>query len=77
MPGRPSASPKATQRAALAAVHDVLTGIAPAIGYVTVVEAHLLAALAHQELATSAPLLPLARARWPWRRPTGLSSRSR
>ena len=37
--------------AALAAVQDVLTGIAPAIGYVTVVEAHLLAALAHRELA--------------------------
>ena len=37
--------------AALAAVRDVLTGIAPAIGYVTVVEAHLLAALAHRELA--------------------------
>jgi LuxR family maltose regulon positive regulatory protein len=36
--------------AALAAVRDVLTGIAPAIGYVTVVEAHLLAALAHHEL---------------------------
>jgi LuxR family maltose regulon positive regulatory protein len=36
--------------AALAAVHDVLTGIAPAIGYVTVVEAHLLAAAAHHEL---------------------------
>ena len=36
--------------AALAAVRDVLTGIAPAIGYVTVVEAHLLAALAHREL---------------------------
>jgi LuxR family transcriptional regulator, maltose regulon positive regulatory protein len=37
--------------AALAAVQDVLTGTAPAIGYVTVVEAHLLAALAHRELA--------------------------
>ena len=37
--------------AALAAVQDVLTGMAPAIGYVTVVEAHLLAALAHRELA--------------------------
>ena len=36
--------------AALAAVQDVLTGTAPAIGYVTVVEAHLLAALAHHEL---------------------------
>jgi LuxR family maltose regulon positive regulatory protein len=36
--------------AALAAVHDVLNGIAPAIGYVTVVEASLLAALAHCEL---------------------------
>ena len=37
--------------AALAAVRDVLNGTAPAIGYVTVVEAHLLAALAHRELA--------------------------
>jgi LuxR family maltose regulon positive regulatory protein len=36
--------------AALAAVHDVLNGMAPAIGYVTVVEANLLAALAHREL---------------------------
>ena len=36
--------------AALAAVHDVLNGTAPAIGYVTVVEANLLAALAHREL---------------------------
>jgi len=36
--------------AALAAVQDVLDGIAPAIGYVTVVEANLLAALAHREL---------------------------
>jgi LuxR family maltose regulon positive regulatory protein len=36
--------------AALAAVQDVLNGTAPAIGYVTVVEAHLLAALAHHEL---------------------------
>jgi LuxR family transcriptional regulator, maltose regulon positive regulatory protein len=37
--------------AALAAVQDVLNGIAPAIGYVTVIEAHILAALAHRELA--------------------------
>ena len=36
--------------AALAAARDVLDGIAPAIGYVTVVEANLLAALAHREL---------------------------
>ena len=36
--------------AALAAVRDALNGIAPAIGYVTVVETHLLAALAHREL---------------------------
>jgi LuxR family transcriptional regulator, maltose regulon positive regulatory protein len=36
--------------AALAAVPDVLDGTAPAIGYVTLVEAHLLAALAHREL---------------------------
>ncbi len=36
--------------AALAAVQDVLTGLAPAIGYTTVVEANLLAGLAHREL---------------------------
>jgi LuxR family maltose regulon positive regulatory protein len=36
--------------AALAAVQDVRSGLAPAIGYVTVVEAHLLAAQAHREL---------------------------
>ena len=34
---------------ALTAVHDVLNGRAPAIGYMTVVEANLLAALAHRE----------------------------
>jgi len=36
--------------AALGAVQDVLDGTAPAIGYVTVVETHLLAGLAHREL---------------------------
>ncbi len=36
--------------AALAAVADVLDGTAPVIVYVTVVEAHLLAGLAHREL---------------------------
>ena len=36
--------------AALAAVQDVLDGAAPVIGYVTVVEAQLLAGLAHREL---------------------------
>ena len=36
--------------AALAALRDVLDGTAPAIGYVTVVEASLLAALAHRGL---------------------------
>jgi LuxR family transcriptional regulator, maltose regulon positive regulatory protein len=35
---------------ALAALHDVVDGTAPVIGYVTVVEAHLLAGLAHREL---------------------------
>ena len=35
---------------ALGAVRDVLDGAAPVIGYVTVVEAHLLAGLAHREL---------------------------
>jgi LuxR family transcriptional regulator, maltose regulon positive regulatory protein len=36
--------------AALAAVADALDGTAPVIGYVTVVETHLLAGLAHREL---------------------------
>ena len=36
--------------AALAAVSDVLDGTAPVLGYVTVMEAHLLAGLAHREL---------------------------
>ncbi len=36
--------------AALAAVADVLDGTAPVLGYVTVVEAHPLAGLAHREL---------------------------
>ncbi len=35
---------------ALGALADVLDGTAPVIGYVTVVEAHLLSALAHREL---------------------------
>ena len=35
---------------ALGAVQDVLDGTAPVIGYVTVVEAHLLAGLVHREL---------------------------
>jgi LuxR family maltose regulon positive regulatory protein len=35
--------------AALAAVADVLDGTAPVLGYATVVEAHLLAGLAHRE----------------------------
>jgi LuxR family transcriptional regulator, maltose regulon positive regulatory protein len=35
---------------ALAAVADVLDGTAPVVGYVAVVEAHLLAGLAHREL---------------------------
>jgi len=36
--------------AALAAVADVLDGTAPVLGHVTVIEAHLLAGLAHREL---------------------------
>jgi LuxR family transcriptional regulator, maltose regulon positive regulatory protein len=36
--------------AALAAVRGVLRGTTPAVGYMTLVEAHLLAALAHREL---------------------------
>jgi LuxR family maltose regulon positive regulatory protein len=35
---------------ALGALQDVLDGTAPVLGYVTVVEAHLLAALAHREV---------------------------
>ncbi len=36
--------------AALAAVADVLDGTAPVLGYITIMEAHLLAGLAHREL---------------------------
>ncbi len=36
--------------AALAVVQDVLNGMAPVIGYMTVIDANLLAALAHREL---------------------------
>jgi LuxR family maltose regulon positive regulatory protein len=36
--------------AALGALADVLDGAAPVIGYVTVVETHLLAGLAHRQL---------------------------
>ena len=50
MPARPSASPRATRPPLSPRSDDVLSGIAPAIGYVTVVEANLLAALAHREL---------------------------
>jgi LuxR family transcriptional regulator, maltose regulon positive regulatory protein len=35
---------------ALGVLHDVLNGTAPVLGYVTVVEAHLIAGLAHREL---------------------------
>jgi LuxR family maltose regulon positive regulatory protein len=35
---------------ALSVLHDVLDGTAPVLGYVTVVEAHLLAGLAHRQL---------------------------
>ena len=35
---------------ALGALRDVLDGTAPVLGYVTVMEAHLLAGLAHREL---------------------------
>jgi LuxR family maltose regulon positive regulatory protein len=35
---------------ALDALHDVIDGTAPVLGYVTVMEAHLLAGLAHREL---------------------------
>jgi LuxR family maltose regulon positive regulatory protein len=41
---------EANPAGALEAVEDVLTGTAPAVGYMAVVEADLLAALAHREL---------------------------
>src|SRR5262245_38270696 len=41
---------EANPAGALGALQEVLDGTAPVIGYVTVVEAHLLAALAHREL---------------------------
>ena len=50
MRARLSASRNATQRPPCAPVQRVTSGIAPVVGYVTVVEAHLLAGLAHREL---------------------------
>jgi LuxR family maltose regulon positive regulatory protein len=41
--------------AALAAVADVLDGAAPVLGYVTIMEAHLLAGLAHRQLGDQRP----------------------
>ena len=50
MPAPRSALAEGDPAAALDAVREVLDGTAPAIGYVTVVEAQLLAGLAHREL---------------------------
>jgi LuxR family transcriptional regulator, maltose regulon positive regulatory protein len=64
--------------AALAALEGVLDGTAPVLGYVTVMEAHLLAGLAHRELGDQRAAHQAAeRARWPWRSPTGWSCCSR
>ncbi len=38
------------------AVGDVLDGTVPAVGYVTLVETHLLAGLAHRELTAVVPV---------------------
>ena len=62
---------------ALAAVTDVLDGTAPVIGYVTVVETHLLAGLAHRELGDQRAATGPPNAHWPWPRRTGWSCRSR
>src|SRR5207245_6150658 len=53
--------------AALAAVADVLDGTAPVLGYVTVMEAHLLAGLAHRELGDQRAATRRLNAHWPWR----------
>jgi LuxR family transcriptional regulator, maltose regulon positive regulatory protein len=63
--------------AALAAVQRVLTGEASVVGYATVVEARLLAALAHRDLGDQRAAAAPRRARWPWPSRTGSSSRSR
>ncbi len=70
-------SPRATPAAALATIQDVLAGMAPVIGYVTVVEAHLLAGLAHRELGDQRAADTAAEARWLWQARTGSCCRSR
>ena len=62
---------------ALGAVQDVLDGTAPVIGYVTVVEAQLLAGLAHRELGDQRAGTRPPSARSPSRSLTGSSCRSR
>ena len=63
---------------ALGALRDVLDGTAPVIGYVTVVEAHLLAGLAYRELGDQRAANQAAEcARWLSRRLTGCCCRSR
>ena len=63
--------------AALAAVRDVLDGTAPVLGYVTVIEADLLAGLAYRELGDQRAANRRPNGRWPWRSLTGWSCRSR
>ena len=62
---------------ALAAVGDVLDGTEPVIGYVTMVEAYLMAGLACLSWGTSARRIRRPSARWPWPRRTGWCCRSR
>ena len=62
---------------ALGAVQDVLDGTAPVIGYVTVVEAQLLAGWAPVSSVTSARRTRPPNARWLSRRLTGWCCRSR
>jgi LuxR family transcriptional regulator, maltose regulon positive regulatory protein len=72
MPARRSVSRKATRL-----VWDVLDGTAPVIGYVTLVEAQLLAGLAQREPVTCVRGTRRLNGRWPWRSLTGWSCRSR
>ena len=51
--------------AALDALHDVLDRTAPVIGDVTVIEAHLLGALAHRASATGARRTVPSNVHWP------------
>jgi LuxR family transcriptional regulator, maltose regulon positive regulatory protein len=68
---------EASPAGALCAVQDVLDGAAPVIGYVTLVETHLLAGLAHRRLGDQRAANQAAERALALARLTGWSCRSR